>query len=338
MIANRSSNARLKRPVIIGATGSLGRVLHAEARARGVRPSPSGRGQGEGLRSRRILRPSPYPLPEGEGLIATSRSAGPGFIPFDVLRNDLTDVVPDLGPHDCVYLAFGLTSLNWVHAHPQESRMVNVESTLRIIHQALDRGARVVFFSSEQVFDGRKGGYDETSPPNPVTEYGRQKAEVENRLTDRDGDWVIVRTGATVTENTGENCAVEKAYSTLLSAKPKMARDNIFSLTPSQTTVAALLALTERGERGIYHFVAEPPVNRVDLARWILADSRFAKRMRYTEANYADIPFPEPRPLCSYMVGPRTYQRLGMAFPSAREAVRRKVSLLDDCFERKNVR
>src|SRR5260370_28221207 len=183
MIANRNSN--VKRPVIIGATGSLGRMLHAQAGAEFL-----GRTVGAVYDRALFVESAEYTRSETAptvDTVATSRSGGPGFIPFDVLRNDLTDVVPDLGPHDCVYLAFGLTNLNWVHAHPKESRMVNVESTLRIIHQALDCGARVVFFSSEQVFDGRKGGYDETGPPNPITQYGRQKGRVEKPPNERAG-------------------------------------------------------------------------------------------------------------------------------------------------------
>lgn len=294
-------NAR--RPVIVGATGSLGRMLDAEARARGFDP------------------------------VAAARSGGRGRIPFDVLRNDLLDAVPDLGPRYCVYLTFGLTNPNWVHAHAEEARMVNVNAAKRILDQALDHHARAVFISSEQVFDGQTGGYDEDSLTNPVTEYGRQKAEVETHLLGRGGDWVIVRAGATVTENLGENCAVEKTYSTLLKPDARIATDNIFSLTPARAAISALLALAERGERGVYHFAAEPPVSRVELARWILEDSRFSEYMRFAETTYESIPFPEPRPLRSYMIGPRTYTRLGMAFPSAREAVRKKVTLLDSRFE-----
>jgi dTDP-4-dehydrorhamnose reductase len=273
--------------------------------------------------------------------VSTTRSVRRGLVSFDVLQNELPDVVPDLGSGDCVYLAFGLTNLNWVHAHPHESRMVNVEATMRVADRALDRGARVVFISSEQVFDGSQGGYDEASTPNPLTEYGRQKAEVENRLVDRggrDGDWIIVRTGATVTDRFGENCAAEKTYTTLLSAGARMASDNIISLTPARSTISALLALAERGERGIYHFVAAPPVSRIVLAQWILADSRLAQRMTYTETTYATIPFPEPRPLRSYMIASTTCRRLGIDFPSAREAVRHKVSLLDSRFESENLK
>src|SRR5688572_3030126 len=46
--------------------------------------------------------------------------------------------------------------------------------------EAADRvGAKVVFLSSEQVFDGIKGCYSETDEPNPINDYGRTKFGAE---------------------------------------------------------------------------------------------------------------------------------------------------------------
>src|SRR5262245_15636160 len=137
--------------------------------------------------------------------LVTTRQGGADTLRFDAQTDDLAEVIPDLGAGDCVYLAFGLANPNWVHAHPLEARACNVDATQRVLERVLERGARAVFFSTENVFDGRTGGYDESSVPNPLTEYGRLKVEVERDLQARGGDWIIVRIGATVTEGLGGN-------------------------------------------------------------------------------------------------------------------------------------
>jgi dTDP-4-dehydrorhamnose reductase len=58
---------------------------------------------------------------------------------------------------------------------------VNVNGTSNIVNavkeQKLD--SKIIFFSSDQVFDGKKGFYRETDKPNPINAYGKSKLEAE---------------------------------------------------------------------------------------------------------------------------------------------------------------
>ena len=56
---------------------------------------------------------------------------------------------------------------------------INVTGTLEAIQRFIERGARVVFFSSDVVYGNSKEQVDENSFINPVGEYGRMKHEVE---------------------------------------------------------------------------------------------------------------------------------------------------------------
>lgn len=297
-----------RRPVIVGSTGSIGSELIDQALASGSAP------------------------------IGLARRGGPAQTAFDCLDGSLTKAVPGLGSADCVILAFGATRPDAVHADPDWARRLNVDATIRLLDEALDCGARAVFLSTELVFDGRTGGYDEDATPNPLTDYGRQKMAVETHLKNRGGDWVIVRTGASVARQVGRNCAVEKTYASLLKDGCVMGSGNLFSLTRIEDTARALLALCRRGDSGIYHFVAEPPVERVELARWIVADSRVADRMGFSIVPYTDIDFAEPRPLRSFMTGAWSRNHLDVTFVTPRDAVKAKVGLLDAIEEERNLR
>lgn len=60
---------------------------------------------------------------------------------------------------------------------------VNVTGTSSFIQSVIDRGARVVFFSSDTVYGEREDAFDETATCNPAGEYAEMKREVEQRFS-----------------------------------------------------------------------------------------------------------------------------------------------------------
>jgi nucleoside-diphosphate-sugar epimerase len=60
---------------------------------------------------------------------------------------------------------------------------VNVTGTSCFIQSVIDRGARVVFFSSDTVYGEREDGFDESAACNPAGEYAEMKREVEQRFS-----------------------------------------------------------------------------------------------------------------------------------------------------------
>jgi dTDP-4-dehydrorhamnose reductase len=75
---------------------------------------------------------------------------------------------------------------------PARSERENVQ-TVRTLVEALSASTRVVFFSTEHVFDGLAAQYDEAAPTNPLSVYARHKREVEQLLVQR-GRALVART------------------------------------------------------------------------------------------------------------------------------------------------
>ncbi len=59
----------------------------------------------------------------------------------------------------------------------------NVTGTSSFIQSVIDRGARVVFFSSDTVYGEREDAFDEKAACNPAGEYAEMKREVEQRFS-----------------------------------------------------------------------------------------------------------------------------------------------------------
>src|SRR6266568_1151214 len=62
-------------------------------------------------------------------------------------------------------------------ANPGRARELNVEVTARLAELAAD--ATFVFFSTDLIFDGKKGNYVETDLPNPLSVYAETKLAAE---------------------------------------------------------------------------------------------------------------------------------------------------------------
>jgi nucleoside-diphosphate-sugar epimerase len=286
-----------KRIIIVGASGLIGSAVEAAARKAGH---------------------------EVVGTCATRPREA--LIPFDVTKQSLSDVVPDLGADDRVLLMSALIDQGWVQAHPGESHTVNYIGAVEVASAALARGAHLVFMSTEAVFAGgaSKDGFDEAATPEPLSLYALQKVKVEQRLPLREA--CIVRTGSVVGWSAGDGRdAVSNTYAALLKPGAKMAHDNVLTITDVDDLAAGLLRVAERRAVGIVH-LAGGAVARTQLADWIVAASRHGKRMRYKRVALSSLP--DVKATRAGLASKRAVE-LGLTFAEPRSVVERKVAVLD---------
>ena len=95
---------------------------------------------------------------------------------------------------DVAYLVAAVARLAACAHDPQGSWLVNVTGTANLARRLVERGVRVIFLSTYQVFDGHRAFRRAEEPTAPVTVYGRQKAAAENAVlaADQTGDAVAV--------------------------------------------------------------------------------------------------------------------------------------------------
>ena len=71
---------------------------------------------------------------------------------------------------------------------------INVIGTKHVVRAAAEAGSRLIFLSSDLVFDGAKGNYTEQDAPEPVCYYGSTKIEGERLVVDDLTSYAIIRT------------------------------------------------------------------------------------------------------------------------------------------------
>jgi len=87
----------------------------------------------------------------------------------------------------------GVCDVEKCEQSPEFAYSVNVDGTQLLIDHA-PADARIVYCSSDHVFSGDTGPYDEASPTDPVSVYGRTRVAAERLIAARPNS-LILRTG-----------------------------------------------------------------------------------------------------------------------------------------------
>ena len=114
-------------------------------------------------------------------VIGASRNAGSqsNEVQIDITdQNSVDSVLHDVQP-DVVLLLSAISDIDRCEQFPDEARAVNLHGAEHVVNACARSNARLLFTSTGAVFDGRKHGYAEEWPVNPVSLYGHTKAEAE---------------------------------------------------------------------------------------------------------------------------------------------------------------
>ncbi len=124
----------------------------------------------------------------GHEVLGTTRRKQSGGLMLDLARAEEFQVPPGL---DIAFVCAGIGGLVECATSPEMTARVNVVGTACLAQQLAEKGSRVVYLSTNLVFDGSAPAADTGDPVRPCCEYGRQKAELELRL--HGDDYACVR-------------------------------------------------------------------------------------------------------------------------------------------------
>jgi dTDP-4-dehydrorhamnose reductase len=142
-----------------------------------------------------------------------------------------------------------------------------------------EREIPFVTFSSDQVFDGVKGGlYVEGDRTNPLNIYGTSKAEAERRVLALGSQALIVRTAAFFSPYDPHNFAVALMQALRAGREFPAARDQFVSPTYVPDLVDAVLDLLIDGETGIWHLTNAGRVSWAQFAALVAQRARLDRK------------------------------------------------------------
>lgn len=152
---------------------------------------------------------------------------------------------------------------------PAATYPINVQVPEAIAALCASRSIPFVFTSTDQVFDGLKGWYREADPVSPVSVYGQQKAEAEQRILAVYSKAIVARMPLMFGEAPGYATSFLQDFLSILRAGQPL---NLFTdeyRTPVSNTTAAhgLLIALEKGQGGLLHLGGKERLSRYEFGR-----------------------------------------------------------------------
>jgi dTDP-4-dehydrorhamnose reductase len=199
----------------------------------------------------------------GRSVETTSRrSVGQGW-PVDLAMPPSSWVLP----RDCdlAYVCAAVTAAEDCVRRPDYARAVNVDGVVELSRRLVQTGCRVVFLSSNAVFDGMHPSTNATAPVAPQTVYGAMKAAAENQILAL-GPGVCVARFAKVLGPRMQ--LVDEWSKTMASGKPiRPFSDLVFAPVSVELAVRVLLGIGAERPSGVVQFSADHDVSYAQVAR-----------------------------------------------------------------------
>lgn len=168
---------------------------------------------------------------------------------------------------EVIILTSALTYVDYCEDHQKEAFETNVLGTTNVALMAKEVKAKLVFFSTEYIFDGEKGPYSEDDIPHPLNYYGETKLEGEKVILNNLNDYLIIRTTIVYGyEKDGKNFIMQLIQKNKNGQIINVPLDQYGSPTFRDNLVEATIELIQREKRGIYNVVGPEVINRFDFS------------------------------------------------------------------------
>ncbi len=208
-----------------------------------------------------------------------SQVPGCSFVPLEIRdRQQVRAAMRRLQPNLVLHAA-ALVNVDYCEDHTEEAWAINVVGTENVAAAARESGARLIFISTDSVFDGEKGMYVEQDVPHPLTVYGRTKLEAEKRVGDLLPDSLVLRTAFYGWSLHKRDSLAEWFVNGLRGGQQRKGfTDIFFSPILAQNLLEVAIDLYRQGLKGLFHVGGPERCSKYDFGREIAVAFGFDTR------------------------------------------------------------
>jgi len=169
---------------------------------------------------------------------------------------------------DIIVLTAAMTNVDQNEKEKRLAAKINVEGPKNVIRACKQIGSKLIFMSTDFVFDGKKkGDYTEEDIPNPISHYAKTKFDAELAIINSDIDYLICRTAVLYGWNNEKLNFITWVLKKLQdNERINIVTDQINSPTYVRNLAEIILKLTENKASGIYHTAGDDALSRYEIA------------------------------------------------------------------------
>ena len=233
-----ANNEQRQNVLVVGGDGLLGRHTHDRLDTLGLQPWSTTR---RSVRAQQRTSLLDLSLGPEQWLLPTAR--------FDV-----------------AIFCVGITSIDACAADPTGTRRINVSQIIRLGQLLAARRTRLIYLSTDAVFDGTTRQPPIEMPTNATSEYGRQMADCEAGLLKLEGSAAVVRLGKVIPP---QMPLFSSWVDALRNGEPIHPITNrLVAPISLDAAVERVIDLVVNPTSGIFHFTAAEDMTYIEAASW----------------------------------------------------------------------
>lgn len=246
-------------------------------------------------------------IPHGDQfeIIATSKGEnrisykeGYQYYSLDITDFDSLNAFLDEYKPSVIINSAALTNVDACEDQREMCWKLNVDAVEQLKNYAEKENAFLLHLSTDFIFDGKEGPYDESAKPNPLSYYGKSKLASEELLKNSEARFAIARTVLVygLAEKMSRSNIVLWAINAVRSGKPlKIVNDQFRTPTLAEDLADGCVKICLLEKEGVYHLSGKDYMNVFELVDRV-ADYFQLEKSQIEEVTSADLGQPANRP------------------------------------------
>ncbi|HEC87728.1 MAG TPA: dTDP-4-dehydrorhamnose reductase [Thermoplasmata archaeon] len=216
------------------------------------------------------------------------------FIQMDITKKEEVFRVMEKFSPDVIIHTAALTNVDKCEVEKETAYSINVTGTKNIAEYAKNYNCKLIYISTDYVFDGEKGFYIEEDIPNPINFYGFTKLEGEKIVSEICNDFIIARTS--VVYGVEKNNFLTWILNNLKNNNEiKVVKNQFVSPTLNLDLCEQILSLLEKDCEGYFHTAGGERMSRYEFALSVADFFKLDKKL-IVPVNMEDIDWVASRP------------------------------------------
>ncbi|RAP51402.1 MAG: dTDP-4-dehydrorhamnose reductase [Methanosphaera sp. rholeuAM270] len=274
---------------------------------------------GSGLLGQRL---SAVARDDDELLLVHNSNPSDNTIKCDITdETEVHDTVVREDPDVIIHCA-AMTNVDLCEDEKEMAYRVNGDGTGFLARSAEEVGAKIIYVSTDFVFDGLRGYYGEDDSVNPLGIYAKSKYDGEVQLRSNSSNWAIARVSVLYGWHERLNFTTWVIDQLRSKNEINIVTDQVNSPTLADNAGEAIFEIARRDKNGVFHTAGNDAINRFDFCMKI-ADSFDLDGSLINPISSSEFVQKAPRPRDSSLNVNKVEKELGMRMETCTESLNR---------------
>ena len=192
-----------------------------------------------------------------------------GTVKCDITNEkEVLDVISKIEP-ECIMHCAAMTNVDLCEDEQELAYKINGDGTRNLAKASEELGCKIIYVSTDFVFDGKKENYKETDPVNPQGIYAKSKYQGEQELQKYSTNYAIARVSVLYGWNNKPNFTTWVINELRNNNQINIVTDQYNSPTLADNAAEAMLEIYKQDKAGIFHTAGNDNINRYDFTQKI---------------------------------------------------------------------